>query len=150
MQPMIICFCFCGKVIKFDEGIVSYSTKCEAPRFCCDSYQVALWQPTLGGAPEANCLARFVFRVFLCFCLHYCLYFVYLRVLAVLPDCSSSFLALVPKIYINITIQGSLQYIAVIIVIFIKTKDVISREFLHLVRSLTAFMPRDSQLFNMT
>ena len=79
MQPMFICLFFFGKVFKFYEGIVSYATKCEAPRFCCDSYQVALWQPTLGGAPEANCLARFVFLVFLCFCLHYCLYFVYLR-----------------------------------------------------------------------
>ena len=94
MQRMFICLFFCGKVFKFDEGIVSYATKCEAPRFCCDSYQVALWQPTLGGAPEANCPARLVCIVFV-FCVYFVLSCVELRhlpgtqQLTFLLDCSS-------------------------------------------------------------
>ena len=47
-------------------------SEAEAPRLCCDSYQVALWQPTLGGAPEANCPARLVLIFFV-----FCFYFVF-------------------------------------------------------------------------
>ena len=53
-------------------------SEAEAPRLCCDSYQVALWQPTLGGAPEANCPARLVCIVFV-FCVYFVLSCVELR-----------------------------------------------------------------------